>query len=79
MGSSLQSNVIQGNIPILIERLCERFLDTTLPAVKDRLMPYVRQEIAQLDKDGKLEVSDMMKLAGELIWDATKEYWKGRL
>ena len=71
--------VVEGNIPILIERLCERFLDTTLPAVKDRVMPYVRAEIAQLDRDGKLDVSDTVKLAGGIIWDAIKVYWRERL
>jgi hypothetical protein len=59
--------------------LCERFLDTTIPGAKDRVMPYVIREINQLDKDGKLDVPDTYKLAGEIIWDATKEYWKGRL
>jgi hypothetical protein len=79
MSSTLQSQQIQGNIPLLIERLCASFLDTTLPSAKDRVMPYVRQEIAQLDKEGKLEVSDTVKLAGGIIWDAIKMYWKERL
>jgi hypothetical protein len=79
MSSSLQSNVVQGNIPILIERLCERFLDTTLPLAKDRVMPYVRQGIEQLDREGKLDVPDIYKLAGGIIWDAIRVYWKERL
>jgi hypothetical protein len=79
MSSSLQSNVVQGNIPILIERLCERFLDTTLPLAKDRVMPYVRQGIEQLDKEGRLDVPDIYKLAGGIIWDAIRVYWKERL
>jgi hypothetical protein len=79
MPASLQSNVVQGNIPILIERLCERFLDTTLPLAKDRVMPYVRQGIEQLDKEGKLDVPDIYKLAGGIIWDAIRVYWKERL
>jgi hypothetical protein len=79
MSASLQSNVVQGNIPILIERLCERFLDTTLPLAKDRVMPYVRQGIEQLDKEGRLDVPDIYKLAGGIIWDAIRVYWKERL
>ena len=79
MPPSLQSNVVQGNIPILIERLCERFLDTTLPLAKDRVMPYVKQGIEQLDKEGRLDVPDIYKLAGGIIWDAIRMYWKERL
>ena len=79
MPASLQSNVVQGNIPILIERLCERFLDTTLTLAKDRVMPYVRQGIEQLDREGRLDVPDIYKLAGGIIWDAIRMYWKERL
>ena len=79
MPASLQSNVVQGNIPILIERLCERFLDTTLPLAKDRVMPYVRDGIAQLEREGGLEVPDTVKLVGGILWDAIRVYWKERL
>jgi hypothetical protein len=46
---------------------------------KDRVMPYVRAEINQLDRESKLDVSDTVKLAGGIIWDAIKVYWKDRL
>ena len=79
MPSSTQVQAIQGNLPILIERLCERFLETTLPIAKDRVMPYVRAEIAELESKGKLEVSDTVQLVGGILWDAIRAYWKERL
>ena len=79
MPSSTQVQAVQGNLPILIERLCERFLETTLPIAKDRVMPYVRVEIAELESKGKLEVSDTVQLVGGILWDAIRAYWKERL
>lgn len=79
MPSSTQVQVVQGNLPILIERLCERFLETTLPIAKDRVMPYVKEEIADLESKGKLEVSDTVQLIGGILWDAIRAYWKERL
>jgi hypothetical protein len=74
-----QVQTLQGNLPLLIERLCERFLETTLPIAKDRVMPYVKEGIAELESKGKLEVPDTIQLCGGIIWDAIREYWKERL
>ena len=79
MPSSTQVQAVQGNLPILIERLCERFLETTLPIAKDRVMPYVREEISDLESKGKLEVPDTVQLVGGILWDAIRTYWKERL
>jgi hypothetical protein len=64
----------QGNIPYLIEQLCERFLDTTFPMIKDRVMPYVRAEIQTLNSKGGLEVGEGTKLILGIVGDAIRDY-----
>jgi uncharacterized protein (UPF0261 family) len=69
--------VVEGNVPLLIERLCEMFLETNLPCAKDRLMPYVKQGIKELESQGELDIEPSFKLIGGIVWDALSRYMRG--
>jgi hypothetical protein len=53
------------------------FLETNLPCAKDRLMPYVKQGIRDLEVKGELDVAPGLKLVGGIVWDALSRYMKG--
>lgn len=72
--STKSIEISQGNLPLLIERLCERFIEQTFPIAKVHLMPRIREEISQLDREGRLEVSDNIKLVGGIVWDVVRKY-----